>query len=187
MTNIATPEVVAALANSVRLSLLYEINLAGKARTSDLAKAVGLAPNKVSYHLKKLESAGVITKEAGHEDARQTWWSAVPGGWECDTPELAPGLHAAMSANEQNIRARGERFVTERQARGERIVAAMGDTIFTLSYTEANAFATELSALFEKYTAATSEHAAKTSAAPTAGNPEYRYDFRFSLLPVAEA
>lgn len=91
MTNKATTEVVSALANPVRLTILYEIAAVGTARTSDIAQALDMAANKVSYHLKRLESAGVIRKEPG-TDARETWWSAVPGGWEVNEPELTPAL-----------------------------------------------------------------------------------------------
>lgn len=150
MTNKATPEVVAALANPVRLKLLYEITAAGRARTSDLAQAVELAPNKVSYHLKKLGAAGVVTKQPG-DDARETWWSAVPGGWQVDDPELAPGLTAALALLDQHVRDRSEAFAAQQRDAGVVLPFANGDTVLTLGLGDARALADELSALIERY------------------------------------
>lgn len=177
MTNKATPEVVAALANPVRLKLLYEITASGHARTSDLAQAVELAPNKVSYHLKKLEAAGVVTKQSG-DDARETWWSAVPGGWEVNEPELAPGLSAALALLDQHVRDRSDAFAAEQREAGVRMPFANADTVLTLTVDDARVLADELSSLFERYAGSTTVDAAGEA---------FRYDFRFSLLPIGRA
>lgn len=195
MTNIATPEVVAALANPVRLKLLYEITAAGRARTSDLAQAVELAPNKVSYHLKKLGAAGVVTKQPG-DDARETWWSAVPGGWQVDDPELAPGLTAALTLLDQHVRDRSEAFAAQQRDAGVVLPFANGDTVLTLSLDDARTLADELSALVERYVgrlATPDEDTQPAGAGPAdakpadAGPGAIRYDFRFSLLPIGYA
>ncbi|MEW6868816.1 helix-turn-helix domain-containing protein [Trueperella pyogenes] len=201
MTNKATTEVVSALANPVRLTILYEIAAVGTARTSDIAHALDMAANKVSYHLKRLESAGVIRKEPG-TDARETWWSAVPGGWEVNEPELTPGFTAALSALHQHVRERAVAFADERRRRGITLPFAHADSVLTLQLGDAHNFADELGALFDKYTQLSDAHKgeARTGAggrAKKAANDGatgdgvvqdlYRYDFQFSLQPIGDA
>lgn len=54
-----------ALADPTRLQLLTSLLTAptGSACTCDLAPAVGLTEGTVSHHLKRLENAGLVTKE----------------------------------------------------------------------------------------------------------------------------
>lgn len=63
-----------ALSHPLRLQILVVMDALREARTSDLASELGVAANKVSYHLSILESGGFISRRTG-EDARETWWS----------------------------------------------------------------------------------------------------------------
>lgn len=65
-----------AVSHPLRLRILFALDAQGEARTSDLASELGVAPNKVSYHLSLMEKAGLLEKRVG-EDARETWWSVI--------------------------------------------------------------------------------------------------------------
>ena len=61
---LAINEVLSALADETRCSVLQKLR-EGKINSGDLAAAVGLSPQALSYHLSKLKKAGLIyeTKE----------------------------------------------------------------------------------------------------------------------------
>ncbi|MBO8165153.1 MAG: winged helix-turn-helix transcriptional regulator [Brevibacillus sp.] len=52
-----------ALADKKRLQIMYELTQRGKVCVCDLAEIMGMAQSKLSYHLKILLDAGLITKE----------------------------------------------------------------------------------------------------------------------------
>ena len=60
----AIQEVLSALADETRRKVLQKLR-EGKINSGDLAEAVGLSPQALSYHLAKLKKAGLIyeTKE----------------------------------------------------------------------------------------------------------------------------
>ncbi|MGV9181988.1 ArsR/SmtB family transcription factor [Arcanobacterium canis] len=189
MTNKATPNVAKALANSIRLNALYELNLRGKARTSDLANALELAPNKMSYHLKILHDAGVIESATSEGDGRETWWRAVSGGWEVDDPETAPALAAALAHLETVIRERSENFSAELTRRSQPTVRMNGDTLYVFSRDEAESFSRDLAQLYSKYLAISDRNRSHHVGGDDEGSATgfLQYDFRFGFLPVADA
>ncbi|WP_371018481.1 ArsR/SmtB family transcription factor [Pseudalkalibacillus sp. JSM 102089] len=52
-----------ALADQLRLKIMYELNQKGQLCVCDLTEVVGLSQSKLSYHLKILLDAGFITRE----------------------------------------------------------------------------------------------------------------------------
>ena len=55
----ALQEVLSALSDYTRLKILQKLR-EGKISSGDLAEAVGLSPQALSYHLAKLKKAGLI-------------------------------------------------------------------------------------------------------------------------------
>ena len=55
----AIPEVLAALADETRRSILTKLR-EGKISSGELADALGMSPQALSYHLAKLKKAGLI-------------------------------------------------------------------------------------------------------------------------------
>ncbi|MDO5048590.1 MAG: winged helix-turn-helix domain-containing protein [Actinomycetaceae bacterium] len=81
------PEVLLkTIASPKRMSILYELAFqGGSARVSDLAKALGEAPNSVSYHVRELAKAGIVEKaESPTTDARETWYQIAGSGLYID-------------------------------------------------------------------------------------------------------
>ncbi|WP_281657806.1 metalloregulator ArsR/SmtB family transcription factor [Halobacillus sp. Cin3] len=52
-----------ALADELRLKIMYELNQKGQLCVCDLTELVGLPQSKLSYHLKILHDAGFIQRE----------------------------------------------------------------------------------------------------------------------------
>ena len=86
----ALNEVLSALADKTGRAILQKLR-EGKINSGDLAKAVGLSPQALSYHLAKLKNAGLIyeTKEKNfiyYEldltvlDEAIVWISTLKGG-----------------------------------------------------------------------------------------------------------
>ena len=86
----ALPEVLSALADKTGRAILQKLQ-EGKINSGDLAKAVGLSPQALSYHLSKLKKSGLIyeTKEKNfiyYEldltvlDEAIVWISTLKGG-----------------------------------------------------------------------------------------------------------
>lgn len=101
--------VLKAIASPVRMQILQELGFhGGRARVTDLADSLGLAPNSVSYHLRELAKAKVVEKIATPEgrDARETWYAIPKGGIALDfdavdtavpLPGLVDSLYGAMA------------------------------------------------------------------------------------------
>ncbi|MDO5025970.1 MAG: winged helix-turn-helix domain-containing protein [Trueperella sp.] len=96
--NIQPEVLLKTIASPKRMSILYELAFQdGRARVSDLAKALGEAPNSVSYHIRELAKAGIVEKvDSPATDARETWYRIVGNGLDIDastrTDELDIGV-----------------------------------------------------------------------------------------------
>lgn len=77
------------LAHPTRLRLLALLRELGPRTAAHLAEFVDEAPGSLSYHLRKLASAGFIEEapEAG-SDGRQRWWRASHEATQWDTAEF---------------------------------------------------------------------------------------------------
>lgn len=75
---ISDPESLRAIANPVRQRILMQLAVVGHARAADLAEAIGQAANSVSFHLRVLAKAGMITEAPEHaRDKRDRVWQNV--------------------------------------------------------------------------------------------------------------
>lgn len=96
-----------AVSHPLRLRILFALDAQEEARTSDLAAELGVAANKVSYHLSLMEKGGIIRKRTG-EDARETWWSVITENLDMKEGEgsdsLAEDSRAATLASLEYLR-----------------------------------------------------------------------------------
>ena len=69
-------QVLAALADPVRLRLLSLVAAEGEVCSCDLEAPLGRSQPTVSHHTRILAEAGLIS---GEKRGKWTWWSAVPG------------------------------------------------------------------------------------------------------------
>lgn len=65
-------------ANSERMRVLAVLRNIGPCNVGMISDKIGLAPGSVSYHLKRLSAAGLITKCESKGDKRQSWWTITP-------------------------------------------------------------------------------------------------------------
>lgn len=95
---ITDPKALRAIAHPLRSSLYYELFSRGSARAVDLAAAMNVPANQVSFHLRTLAKYGLI-EEAPEEarDRRDRVWRPSSDGvfWSRDL-EDQPGGPAAM-------------------------------------------------------------------------------------------
>jgi DNA-binding transcriptional ArsR family regulator len=77
-----------ALAHPARITSLERLMRGGPATATELGRVAGLTPSAMSYHLRMLEKAGLISTAPGRGDGRErVWQSAQTGGWSVDSFE----------------------------------------------------------------------------------------------------
>lgn len=110
-----TAGVHAALASATRRHLL-ELLQAGEAPRDvhDLARAVGLHPSTVRFHVETLRRAGLVVRQehpyAGIGRPRTAYAAAVPGPWGSGYEGLAALLAADLADTAEEREARAERI-----------------------------------------------------------------------------
>jgi ArsR family transcriptional regulator len=67
--------VLAALADPVRVRLLSLVTAEGRVCSCDLERPLGRSQPTISHHTRVLADAGLI---AGEKEGKWTWWRAVP-------------------------------------------------------------------------------------------------------------
>jgi len=88
-----------ALAHPARVASLEHLMRGGPATATELGRVAGLTPSAMSYHLRLLERAGLISTAPGRGDGRErVWQSNQSGGWEVDTLDGGTADSRAVSA-----------------------------------------------------------------------------------------
>ncbi|MGA4670153.1 ArsR/SmtB family transcription factor [Propionibacteriaceae bacterium Y1923] len=86
-------EQLRAVAHPTRIRIMTLLAYQGPLRATDLGEPLGLAPNAVSYHLRILARAGLVTEATGvGQDKRERWWQTAHARYEIDDPGQAPQL-----------------------------------------------------------------------------------------------
>ncbi len=100
---VSSERVLKALANTERLRILGYLRHAGESAVGDVCSALNLAPGSVSYHLRRMETVGLVerVKRPGG-DRRQSWWRArhtttSPVFGDETSPETATGVRRAIN------------------------------------------------------------------------------------------
>ncbi len=91
-------EAVRVLAHPLRSRLLSALRLHGPATATDLADRLGTNTGATSYHLRKLESVGLVADTGDGEGKRRMWQAASHShGWR--TSDFADDEDATTSLN----------------------------------------------------------------------------------------
>lgn len=80
---VSDPAALRAIAHPLRQKLLMQLAVMEHARAADLARAVGEPANSVSFHLRVLAKAGMITEAPEHaRDKRDRVWTPVAQSYD---------------------------------------------------------------------------------------------------------
>jgi protein-tyrosine-phosphatase/DNA-binding transcriptional ArsR family regulator len=88
--------VVRLLADSVRWRLMREL-ASGDRRVRELAAAADLPQNLISYHLRQLRAAGLVTSRRSSFDGRDTYYSLDLGSCAHALAGAASALHVGLA------------------------------------------------------------------------------------------
>jgi DNA-binding transcriptional ArsR family regulator len=94
---ITDPQAMRALAHPVRLAALSYLQKNGPATATQLSVHVGASPSVTSWHLRHLESFGLVSDTPppdGGSDKRQRWWKSAARGFRFRMPETPEGAEA---------------------------------------------------------------------------------------------
>lgn len=86
---VTDPKAWLALAHPLRLRIIYALQMRQAARATDLAQALDVAPNSVSFHLRQLARFGYVEPDdTPRSDGRERWWrSTSPTGFRIEETE----------------------------------------------------------------------------------------------------
>lgn len=161
---ITDPELVKFMLNPLRLELLEQIAiLGGKARVSDLAKAVSKPPNQVSYHLASLAERGFIarTNPPHGGDARETWYE-MKEAVSFDLGNADSALTAVVDQLMQQTSRWADKYREAILRVDKKVVedrVRMMNSFYVLTPEEEEAFHRDLTALFDRIHAQSKAHA----------------------------
>lgn len=155
-----TPEAVKVLAHPLRSRLLGALRRGGPATATTLAATLSTNSGATSYHLRKLESVGLVT-DTGEGAGKQRLWQATTSSHSWERTELAHDEDAATALGwleRDYLRLFSAEFghwldVAEAWPGDWQDAAGMGDTWVTLDPQQIQALRDDLHELFERYRA----------------------------------
>lgn len=146
------------LAHPLRSRLLSALRVGGAATATDLARRLGTNSGATSYHLRRLESVGLVT-DTGDGEGKRRLWRASTDSHQYDPSDFAGDEDAetALSWLQRDYsRHLGEQF--ERWLDVEHTwppewqdAVGMGDSFVIATAEQVSAMAEEVWAVFEKY------------------------------------
>ncbi|MGB7819713.1 MAG: helix-turn-helix domain-containing protein [Ornithinibacter sp.] len=147
-----------ALAHPLRSRLLSTLRRGGPATATDLATALGTNTGATSYHLRRLESVGLVT-DTGDGEGKRRLWRASTDSHEYEPSDFAGDEDAETALNwlvRDYIRHLGEQF--ERWLDVEttwpaewRDAAGMGDSYVVATAEQVAAMRDEIWEVLERY------------------------------------
>lgn len=80
---VSDPEAIAALQSAARQRLLDRLEAIGPASAAEIAEGIGVEPDRVYYHLKKLEAVGLVAGAGarGEGRTREALWDLAHRRW----------------------------------------------------------------------------------------------------------
>lgn len=80
---VSNPEAIAALQSAARQRLLDRLEAIGPASAAEIAEGIGVEPDRVYYHLKKLETVGLVAGAGarGEGRTREALWDLAHRRW----------------------------------------------------------------------------------------------------------
>jgi DNA-binding transcriptional ArsR family regulator len=153
-----TPEAVKVLAHPLRSRLLGTLRRGGPATATTLATTLSTNSGATSYHLRKLESVGLVA-DTGEGAGKQRLWRAATSSHSWERTELAQDEDAATALGwleRDYLRLFSNDFghwldVAEAWPGEWQDAAGMGDTWVTVNPEQLRKLRRELDAVFERY------------------------------------
>lgn len=103
-----------ALAHPLRIRIYDELSAFGPLTASGLGERLGESSGAMSYHLRQLESAGLVREDTSRGKGRERWWERTPGSVAIpETRLLTPGSAERLAAKlveDEWIRAREQNY-----------------------------------------------------------------------------
>ncbi len=157
---VTDPRAMRALAHPVRLAVMTQLQRHGPMTATQLSDRVGASPSVTSWHLRHLESFGLVTDAedpGGGVDRRRRWWRAVARGIRFDIPDGGEGQEAARLLRSQTMKQAVE-YVGRWLAEVEPALddqwsreAGSGNTGLVLTVAEARRLERDIERLLEPY------------------------------------
>jgi DNA-binding transcriptional ArsR family regulator len=153
-----TPEAVKVLAHPLRSRLLGALRRSGPATATTLATELSTNTGATSYHLRKLESVGLVA-DTGEGAGKQRLWRAATSSHSWATSELSDDEDAATALGwleRDYLRLFTTDFgrwldVAEAWPSEWQDAAGLGDTWLDLNAEQLTALKADLDQLFERY------------------------------------
>ena len=153
-----TPEAVKVLAHPLRSRLLGTLRRGGPATATTLATALSTNSGATSYHLRKLESVGLVA-DTGEGTGKQRLWRAATSSHSWAPSELSGDEDATTALGwleRDYLRLFSTDFghwldVAEAWPSAWQDAAGMGDNWLSLNTEQLTALKKDLDALFERY------------------------------------
>lgn len=152
------PAALRAIAHPLRQRILMELAVLGHARAADLARATGQPANSVSFHLRVLAKAGMITEAPEHaRDRRDRVWKNVAVSYTVE-----PGTPDAVRHVVRPALAWAEETFRRGSATGPREDRILALSTLVLTSEQASTMTRELEELLERWTARSLEEGRAT-------------------------
>ena len=149
---------VRVLAHPLRSRVLSQLRMHGPATATGLAEALGTNTGATSYHLRKLESVGLVTDTGDGEGKRRLWRASTAyHSWNSSDFRHDEDASTAMGWLERNylrqLTARAEQWLDASSGWPDEWVDVLGlnDTFVTVTPAQLRALNAELDALLDRY------------------------------------
>lgn len=153
------------LAHPLRSRLLSALRREGPATATDLAKALSTNSGATSYHLRKLESVGLVADTGDGEGKRRLWRAATDSHqWTvsdfADDEDSETALNWLVRHYSRQLNEHFERWLDVEGSwpLGWRDAAGMSDTFLLATPEQAESFKIDLDRLLERYRVAGRGH-----------------------------
>ena len=174
---VSTPEALRAFAHPLRQRLIHELSILKHARAADLAEVLDEPANAISFHLRALARAGLITEAPEHaRDRRDRVWKPVAESYALD--RKVPGWAAAVDPLLQWVRHTVLDPVTD-----ESVHRQLTATQLTITAKEAEELSAEVAAVVSRW----HDRAAERARAGSDGEGLARYQVILTVGPVSDA
>ncbi len=146
------------LAHPLRSRLLSALRRGGPATATDLATALSTNTGATSYHLRKLESVGLVS-DTGEGEGKRRLWRAATDAHEWDASDFAGDEDAQTALGwlvRDYSRHLGQQFEQWLDVEADwplpwRDAAGLGDQLVLVTVEQAQALRTELEQLLARY------------------------------------
>jgi DNA-binding transcriptional ArsR family regulator len=159
---VSDPKILRAIAHPLRNRILTELAATGPMRAADLAAALDLPANQMSFHLRQLAKYGLVVEapEAARDRRDRVWRSASEDGVRVELSEIekSPGGRAAARVFRRHRAEWGHAVVDavyDDARRDPDTLRTVTESAVRLTKEEAAELAAELDAVVDRWAART--------------------------------